>query len=307
MNPFDLPGPQFLIFYIALAVGVHVLFKPLARLITERSPGPGSGFPFDLRNADPYLIAYLRGQSNETARVAIISLLDRGLLKFEDGFLVAVPGAVDQVRRPLEREGLWAFQRPAQAALIFRNGAFDKACEGLRNELARLELIPDSSGQARLFLLRVGLLAVLVGVALAKILIAFERGHYNVVYLIMLTIIASIALMKRKALLRTRKGDAALAELRSNFASLKQRAADIELGGGSRDLPMLAAIFGITALGGAALAQAQDLFPVAVKYQGVAGSSCGGSSCGNWSSCSGGSSCGGGGSSCGGGCGGCGG
>jgi len=52
----------------------------------------------------------------------------------------------------------------------------------------------------------------------------------------MLTIIASIALMKRKTLLRTRKGDAALAELRSNFASLKQRAAEIELGGGSRDL-----------------------------------------------------------------------
>ena len=307
MNPFDLPGPQFLVSYLALAVGVHLLYKPLARALIERSSGRSGGFPFDLRGADPYLIAYLRGQSNETARVAIISLLDRGLLKSEGGLLTALPGAADQVHRPLERAVLRVFESPAGGALIYRDVTFEKACEGLKSELARLELIPDDDRRFSLFLLLAGSLATLVGVAAAKILIAFERGHYNVAYLIMLTIIASIALMKRRTLLRTRKGDAALAELRSNFAPLKQRAAEIELGGGSRDLAMLSAIFGVTALQGAALAQAQVLFPATMKAQSVAGSSCGGSSCGNWSSCSGGSSCGGGGSSCGGGCGGCGG
>jgi uncharacterized protein (TIGR04222 family) len=306
MNPFDLPGPQFLAFYATLAVGLHLLYQPLARLLGERSSGRSGGFPFDLRGADPYLIAYLRGQKNETARVAIISLLDRGLLKTEGGLLTAAPGAADQVHRPLERAVLRVFESPAGGALIYRDVTFEKACDGLKSELAKLEFIPDDDRRFSLFLLRVGSLATLVGVAAAKILIAFERGHYNVAYLITMTIIASIALMKRKTLLRTRKGDAALAELRGNFAPLKARAADVELGSGSRDLAMLAAIFGITALQGAALVQAQVLFPATMKNQGVAGSSCGGSSCGA-ASCSGGSSCGGGGSSCGGGCGGCGG
>jgi uncharacterized protein (TIGR04222 family) len=300
-----------LVFYLALAVGVHLLFKPLARLLSETSSGRGGGFPFDLRNADPYLIAYLRGQSNETARVAILSLLDRGLLIAAGGLLTAVPGAAEQVHRPLEREVLRMFESPAGAALTYRDAtsiygsaAFEKACEGLRSELAKLELIPDADRRSSLFLLRVGSLAALVGVAYAKVKIALDRGHYNIGFLVVLAIIASIAMLARKTPSRTRKGDAALDELRSNFAQLKERAAEIELGGGSRDLALLAAIFGVTALAGEALARAQVLFPAAIKNQGAAGSSCGGSSCGT-SSCSGGSSCGGGG--CGGGCGGCGG
>jgi uncharacterized protein (TIGR04222 family) len=307
MNPFDLPGPEFLVFYLALAVGVHLLFKPLAHLLSESSSGRGGGFPFDLRGADPYLIAYLRGQSNETARVAILSLLDRGLLIAAGGLLTAVPGAAEQVHRPLEREVLRMFESPAGPALIYRDAAsiyryaaFEKACEGLKSELAKLELIPDVD----LSLLRVGSLAALVGVAYAKVKIALDRGHYNIGFLVVLAIIASIAMLARKTPSRTRKGDAALDELRSNFAQLKERAAEIELGGGSRDLALLAAIFGVTALAGEALARAQVLFPAAIKNQGAAGSSCGASSCGT-SSCSGGSSCGGGG--CGGGCGGCGG
>ena len=82
MNPFDLPGPQFLAFYTALGVGVTLLLH-LLRWAAE------SGKPLKVNFSDPYLIAYLRGGENEALRVATVSLIDRGLFKMQGSELVA--------------------------------------------------------------------------------------------------------------------------------------------------------------------------------------------------------------------------
>jgi uncharacterized protein (TIGR04222 family) len=256
--------------------------------------------PFNLSNIDSYLVAYLRGRENETARVAIVSLLDRGLLKAAGEKLSAVLGAMKRVPRPLERAVLEAFTVSHKAASIFGDSGFRKACKGLRSELEKMGLIPDGTGRAWVVLVRFVLFVFLAGVGVAKIKIAVERGHFNVIFLVALTVVACIAMLKRKAPVRTRKGDKALEDLRTSFARLEDRAEEIELGGASRDLVLLAAIFGLAALPAAARAEAIMLFPLTAQ---AAGGSCG-SSCGSSSSC-GGSSCGGGG--CGGGCGGCGG
>ena len=64
MNPFDLPGPQFLLFYIIFA-GLVILGLVLWRRRAESSPSTPR---IDL--SDPYLIAYLRGGEKEVRRVA---------------------------------------------------------------------------------------------------------------------------------------------------------------------------------------------------------------------------------------------
>ena len=81
MNPFELPGPQFLAFYAVLGAGV--LFA--VYLLKQRAEG---GEPIRLPSTDPYLIAYLRGGATEAVRLGVTVLVDCQLLDFEDGVRV---------------------------------------------------------------------------------------------------------------------------------------------------------------------------------------------------------------------------
>src|SRR5262245_52643351 len=78
MNPFDLPGPEFLLFYAML--GAVVLFAVYT--FKQRAEG---GESIRLPSTDPYLIAYLRGGAVETIRLGVAVLVDRQLLEFEGG------------------------------------------------------------------------------------------------------------------------------------------------------------------------------------------------------------------------------
>src|SRR5260370_30400851 len=73
MNPFDLSGPSFLVFYICVSLIVIIALK-LAIDEAER------GAPRALPLSDPYHIAWLRGRTPDAARIAVLSLIDRGLL-----------------------------------------------------------------------------------------------------------------------------------------------------------------------------------------------------------------------------------
>ena len=73
MFPFDLPGPQFLVFYALFAIAVLAALH-LGRRHLESGPLPS----LDLK--DPLLFACLRGGPKETLSVAALGLIDRGLL-----------------------------------------------------------------------------------------------------------------------------------------------------------------------------------------------------------------------------------
>ena len=74
LNPFNLHGPAFLAFYIGRMVITLWALKRWLRVFEGRAGTPPPRFD------DPYLIAYLRGGVEEAARVATVSLIDRGLL-----------------------------------------------------------------------------------------------------------------------------------------------------------------------------------------------------------------------------------
>src|SRR4029453_4994697 len=76
MNPLDFTGPDFLLFYAFYGAIVCVALHWL-RHLTE---------PFERRRAvptDPETVAYLRGGPTEAIRVAILTLLERGVLSVE--------------------------------------------------------------------------------------------------------------------------------------------------------------------------------------------------------------------------------
>ncbi len=283
MNPFDLRGPQFLLFYILL-IAIVVMVVAFFRRRSELAGVHGR-----VAMDDPYLIAYLRGGKNEAIRTAIISLVDRGLLEVSGDYVKrSAVGAQTSARRTLEKELLECCKEQIQASSLFASPAFATATAELERQLAAQRLLPDHEIKSDRRRIYGAALAVLLLVAIAKIVVALGRGRTNVGFLIVLTIVALIVTAKAAFPRTTAAGKAFLAEVRHMFESLRLRSAQLHTGGASSEVALLVAVFGVSALSGDAFGWTKTLFPKAAQSS---SSSCG-------------SSCGGG---CGGGCGGCGG
>jgi uncharacterized protein (TIGR04222 family) len=291
-NPFDLRGPQFLLFYACLGVAITALAW-WTRRARERADIPS-------RPLSDYLeIAFLRGGSTEAIRVAVITLLDRGVLAISgtNGVRVAQAGAAGRLTRRTERAiATRAEQSTTPQQLLADRHVTDAVtldCEAALVQRGLLPSAPQQAARRRLFLQAGGVLALVAGL---KIWLAFARGRSNVGFLVVLAAIAIAAVGIATFPRLTPAGTALLEDLRTLFSGLKDRAASMRPQQGGTDLALLAAVFGVSA----ALPvypDAEKLFPRATD----SGSSSSGSSCGSSCGSSGGSSCGGGG-----GCGGCG-
>ena len=295
MNPFNLRGPEFLLFFAGLSA-LSVALIVVHRRLTEDGPSPA----IDL--ADPYLLAYLRGGANEALRVGMVSLLDRGLLE-ADGTTIRLqrPDATRYVRRPIERELLKLFESGRKASDAFSNIQCAGACADYARTLSASGALPDEDVRRDRRTRAAVVIAFLVGVGVTKMIVGLVRGA-PISFLVAMTIVAVVAAVSVASPLRTRRGDRLLAEAQLLFDGLRGRARALQRGRGDSDVTMLAAVFGIAMLPAAEFASVKKLFPRASTSgsDGYSGSSCG-SSCSSSSSC-GSSSCGGGG----GGCGGCG-
>jgi uncharacterized protein (TIGR04222 family) len=285
MNPFDLSGPSFLVFYICVALIVVIALK----LVIDGAEG---GAPPALPLSDPYQIAWLRGGTPEAARIAVLSLTDRGLLAVSGDNLVNSSHAQPVVREPIE-SAILARCRPfgTAATAVLGEPTVERACASYRARLERLQLMPDAAMRAQRHRAFTIASAILFGIALAKIVIAFGRNRYNVGFLLILTAIALGLVWLLVHRPRTHLGNRMLKDLKRLFRALRQRAATIRAGAMTSDAMLLAAVFGISALPATGFADFLRVYKKAASSGGGCGSSCG-------------SGCGGGG---GGGCGGCGG
>jgi uncharacterized protein (TIGR04222 family) len=291
VNPLDLRGPEFLLFYCGLGVAITVVAW-LTRRMSERGDTP--------RPLTDYLeIAFLRDGAGEAVRVAVLTLIDRGALSVDAQMVVAAKDAARRVTKATERAIVTRVAEAARMADLLADEAVTAAvtaeCEP---ELVRRGLLPDAGQRAsrnRLWLLSAG---TLVLVAALKIGVALARGRSNIGFLVLLGFAFLIATAVATHPRRTPAGNALVGDLRTLFGGLKDRASSLRPQSGGTDLALLIAVFGV----GAALPvypEAQKLFPQSGASHGGGGSD---SSCGSSSGSSCGSSCGGGG----GGCGGCG-
>ena len=285
MNVFDWRGPEFLLFYAVFAAAVCLSLHSLRRAsewaqpVEQRTP-----------LTDPYQIAYLRGGKNEAIRVAVISLIERGLLeRREKNELIAKDRRPPVLNDPLERELLGFFQHRRAAPEAFKGNAkeWNNALAGRCKALEHAGLMPDAGRRLTRNWLTAGGVTLLLIVSAIKSGVGISRDRPGL-FLVVFTVVAiAILLRVMFGYRRTRRGDAALADIREIFSGLKYSQA------GVADLVMLGAVFGMAAMPAAAVPYLPELYPQAAKGgsdSGGCGSSCG-SSCGG---------CGGGG------CGGCG-
>lgn len=291
MNPFDWRGPQFLVFFVVLAIAVAIV----VRMLRNRREAELQGYRGSPIH-DPYAIAFLRGGKNELVRVAVVALVDRGLLWVRDEQVVTTDvGRSTSVRRRIEKDLLQFCITPREAKALF-GFAFDDAAAEIERELAQMGLLPDEETKAARRKLFWAGAAVLLFFSVVKIAVALSRGRTNIALLIFFTLFALLLVRHVVIPGRTARGEAFLKELQNLFFTLKLRATTLRPGGATSEVAMLAAVWGVGALSAAAFGWKDKFFQKAANSSGGGCSSCG-SSCG--SGCGGG--CGGGG------CGGCGG
>jgi len=281
MNPLDLRGPEFLLFYFCFSLTVII-----AMVVFRRLAESGDAPRIDL--SDPYLIAYLRGGREEAWRVSVISLVDRGMLVM-DGRLVrrADNVAYDMVGRPIERAVLEKFRVPGKAVTVLESRNLTQVFQFYQDSLERLGLLPDAAVfNARLMRLLPGLAALaVVGVIKIQIGLSLERpvGFLFMMMIVAIVIAAAISFPRLTA-----RGKELLEDVTNLYSGLRTQVNSFRPGSASAELTMFAAVFGVAALAESPLGYTQTLFPQTTS---------------SWDSSDGGGGCGGG---CGG-CGGCGG
>ena len=275
MNPFDLRGPEFLLFYFCFSLAVII-----AIVVFRRRAESGDAPRMDL--SDPYLIAYLRGGREEALRVSVISLVDRGMLVM-DGRLVrrADNVAYDMVGRPMERAVLEKFRVPGKAVTVLESRNLTQVFQFYQDSLERLGLLPDAAVfNARLMRLLPGLAALLVvGVIKIQIGLSLERP---VGFLFMMMIVAIVIAAAMSFPRLTARGKAILEDVTNLYSGLRTQVNSFRPGSASAELTMFAAVFGVAALAESPLGYTQTLFPQTTSSCGSSdgGGGCGGGGCG---------------------------
>jgi uncharacterized protein (TIGR04222 family) len=282
-----LKGPEFLFLFAGLVIVVYVT---VAAAISSHE----SRLPSEPRIRDPYAIAYLRGDTRELIRVVALSLGLRNLLNVGRATFMSVDLTdIDRVQTPLEKEVLILCRTPCAPPALVHAPSIQAVVDQYRSELITRGLLADESvRRARWLPVLLGM-AILLVIALAKISVAIATGHFNIVFLLLLSAMSVLLLARQITARRTLAGSTALGNLRTLFASLKSRRNSLPADSAA-ETTLLAAVFGVYVMPGLKTAAWNRLYPTP--------NSSGGSGCGAGGS----SGCGAGGGCGSGGCGGCG-
>jgi uncharacterized protein (TIGR04222 family) len=285
MFPFDLPGPLFLVFYAAFAAVVLVAYG-----IYIRSIGNSTTPRLSELTADPYRIALLRAGRGEAVRVAIVNLVDRGLLEATGPMLRTVERSTQFVRRDLDKAILEVCAKPQLCSAVLEHPAVTAVCIEYESDLATKGLMLDYDERRTRAIAIAIVLVLLGGLAAARLLQAFLRGQGNVVFLIILGALACWLVFRLAAGHATPAGRRALSSLQTLGVRLKDQIGRLRGGGATNEALLLAAVFGIYALPATAFSFVENLFPKPKRDS--SSSSCG-SSDGGSGGCGGGGGCGG--------------
>jgi uncharacterized protein (TIGR04222 family) len=183
-------GPYFLVFYFVVILAIIFVCRWKVRRLN-----PVRGFipPTIPQTPDPFEIAYLRGGTNEVARLIVFDLLQRQLLvKVSDkpATLLAppnldcgadLPPIYDEVRRFFERA------RPPHELLTSKPmHAIAAMCETYLQTGVHYQLLTSRKDQARVKNVGISGAFVVILLGLYKLAAALVNGHNNVGFLLLM-------------------------------------------------------------------------------------------------------------------------
>jgi len=108
----------------------------------------------------------------------------------ENRLEVSDPRATETVKRPIEKQVLEAFETPRRISTTLEALENCSACRGYADNLERSGLLHTQESRDAFQHHRWIAIAVLLSVAVLKIFIALSRGRSNILFLILLTILA---------------------------------------------------------------------------------------------------------------------
>ena len=295
MFPFNLTGPQFLLFYAAFAAVVILVHRWMHVSVRPASSDTARA-QLDALTADPYRIACLREGPEEAVRVAVVNLVDRDLLATSGAGAALRPtkkADAESQRRALDQVILVRCQRAAlKPADIVKDREVLAAAAQIETDLRGSGLLLSDEEKAARAGARKVVLLLLAGVALARLLQALLASRSNVLLLIVFAGVACLWAWKLPTARISPLGQRALSSLQTLMQRLKDRATRVMPGGATNEAVLFAAVFGIHALPAEAFPFVERTYPKPKSSSDSGGGSDGGGSSDS-SGCGGGGGCGG--------------
>lgn len=199
----DLYGPYFLVFY---ALAIAAVIVACYRSVRSVDRTEGLEIPRIPAKLDPYEIAYLRGGENEIVRVAVASLIQRGLLRVvEEKTWLSKSKKIDRGRRPGRAElspiegAVLKWQGfPATPHSLFAPAGVPPLLEASTTsyeaKCAEKNLLaPDEMRDVGWRLFWIGS-TIIVGLGGYKLAVALVKGHTNVMLLGILGVLGVVFL-----------------------------------------------------------------------------------------------------------------
>ena len=250
MNPFDLRGPPFLALYALVSTGGLLYMYFTARGMLFGPPRAVSvGAHKHLR--DPYLMAYLKGGFRHTLTIVVFSLHQRRIVSGAGEAELRASGSKDvlaAVHNTLEIAVLRSLAIPQRLHQVRDNMHLKETVEAYAEPLRQSGLVADEDEFERRLPAFILVGVVLFAFAAIKIVLALQRGHSNVLFLVILTLLAIIATWVIFNRRRTNAGDQALSNQQTLLARLKDRVNRLAADGATNEAVLIAATFGLGAL-----------------------------------------------------------
>jgi uncharacterized protein (TIGR04222 family) len=229
-NPLaNLYGPYFLIFYVFFIICTIIGYRVLRARIDKTALYAIPPIPV---NPDPFEIAYLRGGANELARAVVFSLNQKNLLQFTNDEKTShiLPTEIEFEKRdlkPIERTALEWFGTTRETKELFAQtdglaAALKPYCDTFQSRLEMQNFLPGAEITRRNNRLALKAFLIFGGLGAYKIVAAILGGYWNVIGIVVITIVGLFVLGIAARMPRlTMLGKAYLERLQLAFERIK--------------------------------------------------------------------------------------